>query len=175
MLVRLNSESIAFHSASSTELDKTNLTFDGLISTQYRLYLRQYFLNLSINLFEYFGSILSYLILAIPIFSGTYDDVARADLSSIISQNSFVTLYLIFQFTTLVDISIQFSDVTGVCHRIGELIERLAALDSLWRDVFPLELRTPSSLAGIGIDIEFGKATRETIRREKLVVPIWTL
>jgi ABC-type uncharacterized transport system fused permease/ATPase subunit len=86
MLVRLNSESIAFHGGGQTELEKTNDSAGRLISTQYRLYLKQYFLNISINLFDYFGSIVSYLVLAIPIFSGVYDGESPADLSSIISQ-----------------------------------------------------------------------------------------
>ncbi len=34
---------------------------------------------------DYIGSILSYIIVAIPIFSGVYDDESESDLSSIIS------------------------------------------------------------------------------------------
>ena len=34
---------------------------------------------------DYVGSILSYIIVAIPIFSGVYDDESESDLSSIIS------------------------------------------------------------------------------------------
>lgn len=45
-------------------------------------------------------------------------------------------MYLIFQFTSLVDTSVQFADVTGVSHRIGELIERLQLLDSFWNEIF---------------------------------------
>ena len=34
---------------------------------------------------DYVGSILSYIIVAIPIFSGVYDDTSSSDLSAVIS------------------------------------------------------------------------------------------
>jgi len=86
MLIRVNSESIAFHNASLTESTKVNETLDKLLKTQHRLYCRQFFLNFSINIFDYFGGIFSYLILAIPIFSGKYDHLTPSDLGSLISQ-----------------------------------------------------------------------------------------
>jgi ATP-binding cassette subfamily D (ALD) protein 4 len=89
MLVRVNSESIAFHDASRQEGVKTNMSLDKLIKTQHRLYFRQYFLNICINLFDYLGSIVSYLVLAVPIFAGDYDGLAPADLTVIISQVCF--------------------------------------------------------------------------------------
>lgn len=98
MLVRIHSESIAFSNASELELTKANSSFDLLIKTQYKLYLKQYFLNISINLFDYFGSILSYLLLGIPIFTGVYNDLNPGDLSSVISQVTNVILLLLSYF-----------------------------------------------------------------------------
>lgn len=86
MLVRVNSESIAFHNAANVEGTKANNSLDKLLRTQHRLYCRQFLLNFSINLFDYLGSIFSYLMLAIPIFSGEYDDLTPAELSALISQ-----------------------------------------------------------------------------------------
>jgi ATP-binding cassette, subfamily D (ALD), member 4 len=42
----------------------------------------------SIGLADYTGSILSYIILAIPIFGGMYDDLTPVELSALISQVS---------------------------------------------------------------------------------------
>ena len=42
----------------------------------------------SISIADYFGSILSYVILAIPVFGGVYDDLSPADLSALISRVS---------------------------------------------------------------------------------------
>lgn len=85
-LVRVNSESIAFHNASMVESDRTNGALDRLIRTQHTLYFRQLFLNFSVTLFQYAGSIFSYLMLAVPIFSGKYDDLSPSDLSVLISE-----------------------------------------------------------------------------------------
>jgi len=46
-----------------------------------------------ISIADYLGSILSYVILAIPIFGGTYDDLSPADLSALISR---VSTYFVF-------------------------------------------------------------------------------
>ena len=40
----------------------------------------------SINIFDYLGSILSYFIIAIAIFAGMYDDLSSAELSAQISR-----------------------------------------------------------------------------------------
>lgn len=42
--------------------------------------------TVSVNIADYLGSILSYIILAIPIFAGNYDDLTPSQLSSLISK-----------------------------------------------------------------------------------------
>jgi ATP-binding cassette subfamily D (ALD) protein 4 len=86
MLIRVNAESIAFQDGSRREGLKANESLEQLIQTQGRLYFRQFILNICINLYDYLGSILSYLILAVPIFSGAYDSLGPTDLTVIISQ-----------------------------------------------------------------------------------------
>lgn len=86
MLVRVNAESIAFQDGYRHEGLKTDESLAQLIRTQGRLYFRQYVLSICINLYDYLGSILSYLIVAIPIFSGAYDSLPPTDLTVIISQ-----------------------------------------------------------------------------------------
>jgi ATP-binding cassette subfamily D (ALD) protein 4 len=66
---------------------------------------------------DYLGSILSYAVLAIVIFSGKYDDLNATELSVLISQNAFVTIYLIFCFTRLIDLATQIADIAGTTHR----------------------------------------------------------
>lgn len=86
MQIRSNAESLAFLTGARLEEKKTNNKLDVLLKTQHSLYGRQFFLNLAVNLFDYLGSIISYLALAVPIFSGRYDNVSSAELSAIISQ-----------------------------------------------------------------------------------------
>ena len=44
----------------------------------------------SIQLFDYLGSIFSYIAISVPIFLGVYDKLSAADLSSLISAVSIV-------------------------------------------------------------------------------------
>ncbi|KAF0443363.1 ABC transporter transmembrane region 2-domain-containing protein [Gigaspora margarita] len=71
-----------------------------------------------------------YIIIAILVFNGTYDDVEKDKLSGIISMNSFITMYLIYKFTEIVDQSVQISDLAGYTARIGQLLEAIEDVDN---------------------------------------------
>ncbi|KAI2648820.1 Lysosomal cobalamin transporter ABCD4 [Labeo rohita] len=75
-----------------------------------------------------FYSILSYIVIAIPIFAGEYDGLTPGELSALVSKNAFVCIYLINCFTQLIDLSTTVSDVAGYTHRIGELREAMAEI-----------------------------------------------
>ncbi|KAG9347276.1 hypothetical protein JZ751_004843 [Albula glossodonta] len=86
--------------------------------------------TVGVNTFDYLGGILSYIVIAIPIFTGVYDGLTPGELSALISKNAFVCIYLINCFTQLIDLSTTVSDVAGYTHRIGELKE---AMDDIIR------------------------------------------
>ncbi|XP_048340856.1 lysosomal cobalamin transporter ABCD4 isoform X3 [Sphaerodactylus townsendi] len=92
------------------------------------------FCSVGINTFDYLGSILSYVVIAIPIFGGVYGDLDPAELSSLVSKNAFVSLYLIGCFSQLIDLSTTVTDVAGYTHRIGELQETLVKLSKKQSD-----------------------------------------
>ncbi|KAF0312783.1 ATP-binding cassette sub-family D member 4 [Amphibalanus amphitrite] len=138
MQIRVHAEALGFHGCSVVEEHRCNRRLGALVATQLALFNRRFMLTLVVNLFDYLGSILNYLVIAIPIFAGMYDDKTPQQLSAIISQNSFVCMYLIYNFTQLVDLSSNATEVVGVTHRIGQLMERL---DTLQRR---RESRTPS-------------------------------
>lgn len=106
-------------------MNKSNILLSKLIKTQYSLILRQFFLNFAISLSDYLGSILSFIAIAVPLFAGWYNNMSAADLSRLISQNSFVTIYLINCFTRLIDLASNFSIFLGTSRRIMELFEWL--------------------------------------------------
>ncbi|XP_041615724.1 lysosomal cobalamin transporter ABCD4 isoform X2 [Vulpes lagopus] len=56
---------------------------------------------------------------------GVYGDLSPTELSTLVSKNAFVCIYLISCFTRLIDLSSTLSDVAGYTHRIGELQETL--------------------------------------------------
>ncbi|KAK0058447.1 lysosomal cobalamin transporter ABCD4 [Biomphalaria pfeifferi] len=128
MLLRTNSESAAFFRAGRVERSKANAKLKNLISTQAKLIRWEYALNYVIKTADYLGSILSYIAIAFPIFNGRYKDLSSADLSSLISQNGFFSIYLINCFTTMIDQSLQVTDIAGTAHRIGQLFEELGKL-----------------------------------------------
>ncbi|XP_004348078.2 ATP-binding cassette sub-family D member 4 [Capsaspora owczarzaki ATCC 30864] len=120
--VRSNAEAVAFYHSERREEENVTRRFAELIRTQERLIFRNVFLDISIGLFDYAGSILSYLVIAVPIFAGRYDD-QLSNISTVISQSAFVSIYLISCFSTLIDLSTEFSNLAGFTHRLGEMME----------------------------------------------------
>ncbi|XP_015674864.1 ATP-binding cassette sub-family D member 4 [Protobothrops mucrosquamatus] len=128
MQLRVNAESVAFYRAGEVEHMRTNYKLQNLLKTQRELMGKELWLYIGINTFDYLGSILSYVMIAIPIFSGVYNDLNPTELSSLVSKNAFVSIYLIHCFSLLIDLSTTLSDVAGYTHRIGELQEVLLNL-----------------------------------------------
>ncbi|CAG09148.1 unnamed protein product, partial [Tetraodon nigroviridis] len=125
MQIRVNAESAAFYRAGKVEHMRTNRRLQALLQTQKSLVKKELWLYIGINTFDYLGGVLSYIIIAIPIFTGIYDSLTPGELSALISKNAFVCLYLMNGFTQLIDLSTTLSDVAGYTHRIGELREAM--------------------------------------------------
>ncbi|XP_032883535.1 lysosomal cobalamin transporter ABCD4 isoform X2 [Amblyraja radiata] len=130
MQVRVNAESAAFYRAGRVEQMRTDRILQELLRTQGRLVTRELRLYIGVNIFNYLGSIVSYLAIAIPIFAGRYDGLAPADLIELISKNAFVSIYLINCFSRLIDLSTTVSELAGYTHRIGELQEAIGRLSA---------------------------------------------
>ncbi|CAG2110509.1 unnamed protein product [Medioppia subpectinata] len=123
--VRNEAESIAIQRGAAFELHKTRHLFHRLLAIQERLILRELGLKSSVYMFDYLGSIVSFIILSVPVFGGKYDNLFAADLSQLISQSTFMIMYLINCFTRLIDTATTFTAVGGTTHRIGEALEWL--------------------------------------------------
>ncbi|KAG7461323.1 hypothetical protein MATL_G00208870 [Megalops atlanticus] len=123
MQIRVNAESAAFYRAGKVEHMRTDRRLQALLHTQRRLMNKEFWLYIGVNTFDYLGGILSYMVIALPIFTGVYDGLSPGELSALISKNAFVCIYLINCFTQLIDLSTTVSDVAGYTHRIGELKE----------------------------------------------------
>lgn len=106
-------------------------------------------------------------------------------------QNAFILIYLIYTFTSLVDLSGKFTDVAGVTHRISQLLERLNALEEFWNDLYPDDRGqspTCSTLDQWSIvrqkirqNLDTGKpsnsvdGTDSSSKDSSPILPIWTL
>ncbi|XP_027527366.1 ATP-binding cassette sub-family D member 4 isoform X5 [Neopelma chrysocephalum] len=128
MQIRVNAEPAAFYRAGRVEHMRTDRRLQSLLQTQRELIGKELWLYIGINTFDYLGSILSYMVIAIPIFSGVYGDLSPTELSALVSKNAFVSIYLIGCFSQLIDLSSTVTDVAGYTHRIGELQETLLSL-----------------------------------------------
>ncbi|XP_020629474.1 ATP-binding cassette sub-family D member 4-like isoform X2 [Orbicella faveolata] len=130
MQIRSNAESIAFYRSGDLEMNKTNSRLQSLLQTQLRLVNLQCILVFVVNVIDYVGAILSYLIIAIALFGGKYDDLSVTELGAQISRNSFFAMYLINCGTKLIDLSNSISNMAGYVHRIGQLLERFATMET---------------------------------------------
>ncbi|NWX17971.1 ABCD4 protein, partial [Aegotheles bennettii] len=128
MQIRVNAEPAAFYRAGRVEHMRTDRRLQSLLQTQRELIGKELWLHIGVNTFDYLGSILSYVVIAIPIFSGVYSDLSPTELSALVSKNAFVSIYLISCFSQLIDLSSTVTDVAGYTHRIGELQETLLSL-----------------------------------------------
>ncbi|XP_028831155.1 lysosomal cobalamin transporter ABCD4 isoform X1 [Denticeps clupeoides] len=128
MQIRVNAESAAFYRAGKVEHERTGRCFQNLLNTQRSLMNKEFWLYIGVNTFDYLGGILSYIVIAIPIFTGVYDELSPGELSALVSRNAFVCIYLINCFTQLIDLSTTLSDVAGYTHRVGELREVMEAI-----------------------------------------------
>uniref|UniRef100_A0A673BSQ3 ABC transporter domain-containing protein n=1 Tax=Sphaeramia orbicularis TaxID=375764 RepID=A0A673BSQ3_9TELE len=112
-----------FCRAGKVEHMRTDRRLQDLLQVQKSLINKELWLYIGVNTFDYLGGFLSYIIIAIPIFTGIYDGLTPGELSALISKNAFVCIYLINGFTQIIDLSTTLSDVAGYTHRIGELQE----------------------------------------------------
>eukprot|EP00123_Amoebidium_parasiticum_P021422 comp6679_c0_seq1/m.2466 comp6679_c0_seq1/g.2466 ORF comp6679_c0_seq1/g.2466 comp6679_c0_seq1/m.2466 type:complete len:621 (-) comp6679_c0_seq1:75-1937(-) len=128
--LRMNAEALGFLRGAEREKETLNDRFDSLIVTQTSVVNRSFFLKGSVHWLDYFGSILSYFVVAIPVFGGSFDSLSAVELSSMISKYTFESMYLINCFSRLLDLAEQLSLFAGYTHRIGELLEDAEALNA---------------------------------------------
>ncbi|KAI9295622.1 P-loop containing nucleoside triphosphate hydrolase protein [Neoconidiobolus thromboides FSU 785] len=110
-------------------------TFNELLRYQKERINRGFFIYLNEQFFSYFGSIITYLVVAIPIFSGVYKNTDPAELSGIISLVAFISMALVYQFTLLIQQSTPISDIVGYTTRICQLLETLEVIENNCDDV----------------------------------------
>ncbi|KAG0257865.1 hypothetical protein BG011_003718 [Mortierella polycephala] len=123
-------ESITFSRGEDEARRSADESLDVLLLTQLDVIYKELPLKFLQQSVSYFGSILSYVIISVPIFMGKYDDLPSSDVSSVISKISFVSMYLTYQFSKIIQCGTDFSDVAGYTSRLGQLMEALDEMNA---------------------------------------------
>ena len=126
--LRQSATKLAFHKAEPFVLNRTTTVFDKLISTQRLLYIQQFRLQIGNEFFQYFGSILNYIVIAGPAFASV---LSSGDLSSMISQNAFAAMYLIYKLTNVINLSQSIGNLAGYVTRVQQVDEACQDLDNI--------------------------------------------
>ncbi|RKP05984.1 ABC transporter transmembrane region 2-domain-containing protein [Thamnocephalis sphaerospora] len=122
--LRTFGESVAMLHGESIERRSADRALDALIHRQKMTVYWQIPVTFVNQISSYFGSIVTYLFIAIPIFNHRYDNLTPIELTALISQYSAMAMYLIFQFTSIVEQSTNFVQLAGFANRIGQLVEK---------------------------------------------------
>ncbi|KAF6039456.1 ABCD4 [Bugula neritina] len=125
MLTRVHCESSAFYNVNKLEEENMAKGLRQLLSVQEQLVYSKLPQNFFISLCDYVVSIISFMLIALPIFSGSYDHLTAAGVTSLVSQFSFQTIYLFNCFTTLIDLAKQAAVLLGNTARVTGLIQLL--------------------------------------------------
>jgi ATP-binding cassette, subfamily D (ALD), member 4 len=132
--VRSYHETIAFYHGGSFEHKRfDNYFVRSLAPILYRRTWQEFILGLSTNLFDYVGSILSYVLLVFAIFVFRfYDDATKDELVQIVSKTSFMTMYLIYRFSQLNDLTDKLTVIAANTHRVQAFVEYMKGIDTTW-------------------------------------------
>ena len=134
--IRTHNEPIALYRGAAYEHKRFDHFILRILSPiLYRRTRQEFFLNLSMNSYDYLGSILSYLLLALVIFVfHFYDNYTSQQLTRVISQTSFITMYLIFRFNLLNDLTDKIAVIAANTHRVQNFVEFMTNIDTNWSE-----------------------------------------
>ncbi|GAB5587831.1 hypothetical protein Unana1_02731 [Umbelopsis nana] len=156
--LREYAESIAFSRGEKEEQIRAQSSLDKLLHAQRRVINRELPLEAVKQIHSYFGSILSYIIISIPILSGQYDTNDPSKISEIISKNTFISMYLLWKFSSIIEQATKLSDLAGYTARISELFEAVSHIDN---DLENVEIDFPYQDGGMNSEpfIAFDKVS----------------
>eukprot|EP01114_Cavostelium_apophysatum_P024712 TRINITY_DN976_c0_g1_i2.p1 TRINITY_DN976_c0_g1~~TRINITY_DN976_c0_g1_i2.p1 ORF type:complete len:603 (-),score=109.23 TRINITY_DN976_c0_g1_i2:19-1827(-) len=162
--VRTCAESIAIFDGGHAEKLVADKNFSDLLRNKMRILRWHFALNTSTNASTYFGSVLNYTVVALPIL---FIDSDITPTASYVVEASYNCLSLVQGFSQIINVSQSLSDLGGFTSRISELLETLRDLDDF--DVKPVNDETAPAKVISGEDIVFEDVTCYTPTGIKLV------
>ncbi|KAJ3231689.1 ATP-binding cassette sub- D member 4 [Chytriomyces hyalinus] len=127
--VRTQAEAIAMMHSEASERLRLDSLLDAVIRISYTVLKKTVLLEFAMQLTMYLAAVVSYIVISVPVFDGTFADKTEAEISGIVARNLFVCLYLIHQYTTLTNLSGMLSKLSGYTTRISMLLEACDEID----------------------------------------------
>ncbi|KND00887.1 uncharacterized protein SPPG_03987 [Spizellomyces punctatus DAOM BR117] len=121
--LRSNAEPVAFLRGEELERGVLEEAFQNLLGLMRKIVHWEAILRFGTSYCNYFGSVVCYGIIAMPIFDGVYDDLSPGELSALISTNLFFSLYLSYRFTAIAELAEKYADLAGYAARMGQFFE----------------------------------------------------
>ncbi|KAJ3398875.1 ATP-binding cassette sub- D member 4 [Chytriomyces hyalinus] len=129
--LRTAAEPVAMMHAEVFEKRRLDTLLDVVIDATYTTIRAALPLNYWTNITGYLGAVLSYCLVSIPVFDGTYNGKTEAEIAGIVAKHLFVSLYLIHQFTLLTNFAEQLAQLSGLTVRISLLLETCTKVDEI--------------------------------------------
>lgn len=129
--LRQYAEPIAmYHNATFWEMSILTSRLKDVINWGWKVVRIQFIVDFIAEFFAYFGSILTYLLIALVIFKdgSSFADKSPAETAQYISQSSFFMMYLINQFTRITGMGGAVAEFAGYTARIGNLLNQCKSL-----------------------------------------------
>jgi len=120
MRVRTFSESVAIYNAGSAERRRAEEDFEKVLSVKLKVIHWRLLLGTIVNGFQYWGSVINYIIIAIPILYFPNEEVLNSPFWVGIA--SFNCMMLMYSFGLLIGLAPRLAELSGLSSRIHHLI-----------------------------------------------------
>jgi len=124
-------EATAMMSGGHPEQLALNESLNLLLRRRWRYTRRQAFLQFDIFVWQYTGSIMNYVTIAIAVCSGLYINLEPNELSSLISRGSSFAISMMYGFTQLLSATVTLAELAGHTYRVIELVDSLSDVEEI--------------------------------------------
>ncbi|OMH81064.1 ATP-binding cassette sub-family D member 4 [Zancudomyces culisetae] len=153
VILRDQAETISFYGAEEKSKNEADISLVVLVKNQIKVALATFPVQFVYQFFSYFGSILTYIVIGLRFLGGYYDNLPPEDKAGLLSQSSFIIMYLIFSFTTIISGFTDFGKLIGYAVRITQVWEQLDELKKTSKGAYWIEESRNDSIELSSLDV----------------------
>ena len=128
--VRTHAEAVAFLGGAAAERERLDRSLARVLTNSREIVLTKFSVDYATQFFNYLGAVLSYFVVAVPIFAGVYDALTDPQLAALISEAAFINMYLMSLLTEVILLANDVAALVGYTHRIDELVRWLEGAEA---------------------------------------------